>query len=71
MKNYKSDHDHGVHPFKVEVIADRGGKWAGNGVSFETLEQAVDYAHDLFSRWTAVREWRVISIGGVAAQGGN
>jgi hypothetical protein len=69
MKNYKSDRDHGVHPFKVEVIADSSGMWAGNGVSYDTVEAAVDGAQDLFARWTAVREWRVNSIGGVAAKG--
>jgi hypothetical protein len=47
--------------FKVEVIADNSGKWCGNGLTFETREAAEKYARDLFSRWTAVREWRVVT----------
>ena len=46
--------------FKVEVIADSSGHWAGNGLRFATDEEAKTYARDLFSRWTLVREWRVV-----------
>lgn len=46
--------------FKVEVIADGSGQWCGNALRFETREQAERYARDLSSRWTAVREWRVV-----------
>jgi hypothetical protein len=46
--------------FKVEVIADNSGKWCGNSLTFDTLESAHAYATDLFSRWTAVREWRIL-----------
>jgi hypothetical protein len=66
----RSDHRDGVHPFKVEVLADRSGVWATNGLSFETVEDAVVYAHDLYGRWTSVSQWRVNSIGGVAAEMG-
>lgn len=48
--------------FKVEVIADNSGKWCGNGLTFSTVDAAEIYARDLFSRWTAVRSWRVIDI---------
>ena len=51
-------------PFKVEVIADRSETWCGNGLSFPTLEEARAYALDLFMRWTAVREWRVVDSDG-------
>ena len=51
-------------PFKVEVQADRTGTWCGNGLSFPTLEEARAYALDLFMRWTAVREWRVVDSDG-------
>jgi len=50
--------------FKVEVIADNSGQWCGNGRVFDTREAAEIYARDLFSRWTAVREWRVIETEG-------
>jgi hypothetical protein len=45
---------------KVEVIADNSGQWAGNGLTFDTLETAQKYARDLAGRWTAVRQWRVV-----------
>lgn len=45
---------------KVEVIADSTGKWVGNGLRFHGLEEAKTYGADLFSRWTAVRSWRVV-----------
>jgi len=46
--------------YKVEVIADNSGTWAGNGLKFETTQEAEEYARDLFSRWLAVQEWRVV-----------
>ena len=46
--------------FKAEVIADNSGEWVGNQLKFDTKEEAETYAKDLASRWTAVREWRVV-----------
>ena len=46
--------------FKAEVIADSSGTWAGNGLRFATRAEAEVYAKDLYSRWTAVKEWRVV-----------
>ncbi len=46
--------------FKVEVIADSSGEWCGNGLTFDTREEAEKYADDLAYRWTAVRQWRVV-----------
>ena len=46
--------------FKVEVIADNSGKWAGNALRFATQAQAESYALDLSLRWTSVRETRVV-----------
>jgi hypothetical protein len=46
--------------FKVEVIADNSGRWCGNERVFATREAAQTYAVDLASRWTLVREWRVV-----------
>jgi hypothetical protein len=46
--------------FKVEVIADNSGKWCSNALRFKTEEEAKAYGEDLFSRWTAVREWRAV-----------
>lgn len=46
--------------FKAEVIADNSGEWVSNALRFPTKEMAEAYARDLFSRWTAVKEWRVV-----------
>ena len=47
--------------FNVEVIADSSGQWVGNGLFFAPELEANDYANDLFCRWTAVREKRVVT----------
>lgn len=46
--------------FKAEVIADNSGEWVANALRFPTKELAEEYARDLMSRWTLVREWRVV-----------
>ena len=46
--------------YKVQVIADNSGTWCGNGLEFNTVDEAKNYAVDLFSRWTSVRQWRVV-----------
>ena len=52
-----------TNKFKVEVhtVSCQPGVWTGNGMTFDTKAEAEAYARDLFSRWTAVREWRVVS----------
>lgn len=50
----------GHQSFKAEVIADNSGEWVANGLRFQTAEAAEAYAKDLFSRWMAVREYRVV-----------
>jgi hypothetical protein len=46
--------------WKAEVIADNSGKFVGNALRFATENEAKGYAADLFSRWTSVRETRVV-----------
>ena len=46
--------------YKAEVIADSSGKWVGNALVFATEEEATIYVADLYSRWTLVRETRVV-----------
>lgn len=48
--------------YAAEVIADSGGKWAGNTLVFETAEEAAAYVADLARRWTLVRDTRVIEV---------
>ena len=43
-----------------EVIADSTGKFVGNALRFATKKEAEDNVHDLFMRWTLVRETRVV-----------
>lgn len=46
--------------WKAEVIADSSGQWAGNMLRFATREKAEAYVLDLASRWTLVRDTRVV-----------
>lgn len=50
----------GTKNWAVEVIADSSGQWTGNAMRFATKEAAEAYASDLYSRWTAVKETRVV-----------
>jgi hypothetical protein len=46
--------------FKVYVLADQSGKYATNALKFNSIEEAVEYAKDLYSRWTLVTDWAII-----------
>ena len=46
--------------YVAEVIADDSGTWAGNSLRFATEDEAKLYVADLASRWTLVRETRVV-----------
>ena len=48
--------------YAVEVIADSSEEWCGNRLTFPTIQAAETYAKDLWSRWAAVRSWRVVQI---------
>ena len=50
----------GHKSFAAEVIADNSGQWTPNGLRFATRAEAETYAKDLYSRWTLVREYRVV-----------
>lgn len=52
--------NHTQASFAAEVIADGSGQWVGNGLRFASAAEAEVYAKDLYSRWTAVREFRVV-----------
>ena len=55
--------------YAVQVIADSSGLWAGNGCRYATREDAEAAAVDLATRWTLVREWRVIESDDAPNQG--
>lgn len=46
--------------WKPEVIADNSDEWAGNALRFATKAEAEAYVADLASRWTLVRNTRVV-----------
>ncbi len=46
--------------YRTEVIADNSGKWVGNALVFKTKVEASAYVADLFSRWMAVKQTRVV-----------
>ena len=46
--------------WKPEVQTDDTGQWYGNGLAFETRQEAEANAHNLMMRWTAVRETRAV-----------
>ena len=52
--------------FKVEVntFSCASDAWTGNGLQFDTREDAEAYASDLADRWTAVRWTRVVEDDG-------
>ena len=50
-----------VISFAAEVqTAGDGDAWTGNALRFATKPEAEEYAKDLFSRWTAVKAFRVV-----------
>ncbi len=44
--------------WKPEVIADKSGKWCGNGLRFATEAEAKANADNLMTRWMAVTDTR-------------
>ena len=54
--------------YRVEVIADSSGQFVGNMLEFDSPAEARRYAHDLYARWTAVRDWRVVDADGVVVE---
>lgn len=49
-----------MNSFKVGVKTNGDREWVSNGLRFATEQEAKDYGHDLFLRWTAVNEWTVL-----------
>jgi len=46
--------------YKVEVIADRSGKWTSNRLRFGTRGEAVAYGRLLADCWSLVEAWRIV-----------
>ena len=47
-------------PFKLLVVADGAGLFSGNGLLFDTIKDAEQYAVTLAARWSAVLAWAVV-----------
>lgn len=48
-------------PFKAQLAGVREMVWSGNGLTFDTQEEAKQYAMDLLSRWSGADMARVVS----------
>lgn len=48
--------------FKVEVRVRNEQSFNSNALRFETREEAESYAKDLYSRWIAVEEYRLVEM---------
>tara|TARA_R100001530_G_scaffold58498_1_gene42475 strand:+ start:86 stop:283 length:198 start_codon:yes stop_codon:yes gene_type:complete len=46
--------------YKAEVKVASDPKWYSNALRFDTFKDAEEYAKDLFNRWLATTEWRVV-----------
>jgi len=49
------------HSYRAEVVAERGGRWSGNGLRFATEREAKIYVASLMMRWALVTDTRVIA----------
>jgi hypothetical protein len=45
--------------FKIMILAFGETNFVSNGIALATEAEATAYGKDLFSRWTAVKEWKV------------
>ena len=50
----------GLYKVFVNTHGDPADSWATNAIKYDTVEEAEAGAKDLFSRWTAVKYWRVM-----------
>jgi len=48
--------------YKAEVKVVNEDKWHSNALTFDSKEEAEEYAKDLHYRWTATTDWRVTKI---------
>lgn len=48
--------------FKIEVIADQSGTWAGNAMVYDVYEEAREAAINLAHRWMLVTKARVVEF---------
>lgn len=50
---------------EINTYSCEPGQYSGNAVEYDSEEEAVSAAKDLFSRWTASKYWRVVDDDGI------
>ena len=48
--------------YKVQVQTGKNTAWSGNGLKFDTRDDAKKYAIDLMSRWLLVTNYRIVKL---------
>lgn len=46
--------------YRVDVLAAGEWRWATNALRFDTEDQALTYARDLWRRWTGADKMRIV-----------
>lgn len=57
--------------YRVMVLAHGERDYVGNGLLFDTPEKAEAYGADLFARWTACDDYKVVEVEEVADESQN
>ena len=57
-----SETETAAYYYRVGIKTAGDTEWVYNGLSFETHEDAKEYALDLSARWTAVTEWTITKV---------
>lgn len=48
--------------YRVMVLAHGERDYVGNGMRFDTEQEAQDYGQKLFDRWTACDDFKVVEV---------
>ena len=48
--------------YKVQVQTGKDTTWSGNGLKFNTRDDAKKYAIDLMNRWLLVTDYRIVKL---------
>lgn len=52
----------GARRYRVLIRTRGESEFVGNGLRFDSEQEAERHARDLFSRWTALEEWKVEEV---------
>lgn len=52
----------GSGAYRVDCAVRGESNYASNALTFATVEDAEDYARDLYCRWTMLASWRVVPV---------